>query len=329
MRIAVVGTGFGRRVVAPVFAATDGCEVVDVVSARDDDAVRAAVARPDVDLVSVHAPPFLHAPHVRAALAAGKAVLCDKPFALDADEAASLAADARAVGVVALCNFEFRYEPARALLREMVHDGTLGAVQHVQIVHVSAGSRVPLRPWGWLFDRQLGGGWIGAWGSHAIDSLRYVFATEVADVQARLRIDVPERPDVSGELHQCTAEDGLSASLVLANGATVAIDSSFAAVANLVRRFTVFGTNAVVEIVGDDRIVVRRPDAEAETTHLDGDTAADRHLAPMRRFAEVVRDAVESGEVPGHAPTFDDGVACDDVLDQLRASPFASASSER
>ena len=36
MRIAVVGGGFGRRVVAPVFAATDGCEVVDVVSARDD-----------------------------------------------------------------------------------------------------------------------------------------------------------------------------------------------------------------------------------------------------------------------------------------------------
>jgi predicted dehydrogenase len=325
VKIAVVGTGFGGRVVAPVFAATDGCEVVDVVSARDDDAVRAAVARPDVDLVSVHSPPFLHAPHVRAALEAGKAVLCDKPFALDADEAASLAAGARAAGVVALCNFEFRYEPARALLREMVHDGTLGAVQHVQIVHVSAGSRVPPRPWGWLFDRELGGGWVGAWGSHAVDSLRYVFSTEVADVQARLRIDVPERPDANGELHECTAEDGLSASLVLANGATVAIDSGFAAVANLVRRFTVFGTNAVVEIAGDDRVVVRRPDAEPETTHLDSDAAADRHLAPMRRFAEIVRDAVESGEVPSHAPTFDDGVACDDVLDQLRASPFASS----
>jgi predicted dehydrogenase len=325
MKVAVVGTGFGRRVVAPVFAATDGCDVVDVVSARDDDAVRAVAMRRDVDLVSVHSPPFLHAPHVRIALDAGKAVLCDKPFALDADEAAGLAADARAAGVVALCNFEFRYEQARALLREMVLDGTVGSVQHVQVVHVSAGSRVPLRPWGWLFDRALGGGWVGAWGSHAVDSLRHIFGTEVADVQARLRIDVSERPDTNGELHQCTAEDGMSASFVLDTGATVAIDSGFGAVANLARRFTVLGSKAVAEIVGDDRIIIRRAGVESETMHLDADGDADRHLAPMRRFAEVVRDAVETGEIPEHAPTFDDGVACDDVLDQLRASPFASS----
>jgi len=107
------------------------------------------------------------------------------------------------------------------------------------------------------------------------------------------------------------------------SGTTVAIDSGFGAVANLARRFTVFGTNAVVEIVGDDRITIRRADAEPETIRLDG-TDEDRHLAPMRRYAEVVRDAVESGDIPSHAPTFDDGAACDEVLDQLRASPFAS-----
>ena len=96
MKIGVVGTGFGKRVVAPVYDATDGCEVVDVVSARDDSAVAELVARPDVDLVTIHSPPFLHAPHVRVALAAGKAVVCDKPFALTVDEAASLDASATA-----------------------------------------------------------------------------------------------------------------------------------------------------------------------------------------------------------------------------------------
>ena len=68
MKVGIIGTGFGRRVVAPVFSATAGCEVADVVSARDDDAIRALVTRGDVELVSVHSPPFLHAPHVRAAL---------------------------------------------------------------------------------------------------------------------------------------------------------------------------------------------------------------------------------------------------------------------
>ncbi len=324
MRIAIIGAGFGRRVVAPVFDATDACEVVDVVSPRDDAAVHTLIAQRDVDLVSVHSPPFMHAPHVRAALAAGKAVLCDKPFALDAREAAALEAEARTVGAIALCNFEFRYAPGRVRLRELLHDGTVGAVEHVQLLHCSTGSRVPLRKWGWLFDRTLGGGWIGAWASHAVDNLRFVFDTEIVAVQAMLRTDVRERPDDVGKMHVCTAEDGLTASLGLANKATVAIDSTFAAVANVVPRLTVFGTNAVVEVVADERITIRPLSGDAETIDL-GSTGTDRHLEPMRRFAEVVRDAVTTGDVPDLAPTFADGRACDAVLDQLRAAPFAPA----
>jgi len=325
VRVAIIGGGFGRRVVAPVFAQTDGCSVVDVVSARDEQAVRTLVARADVDLVSVHSPPFLHAPHVRLALGAGKAVLCDKPFALDADEAADLEAEARAAGVTALCNFEFRYAPARGVLREMIAGGEIGRVEHVQLTRLSAGSRVPLRPWGWLFDRARGGGWIGAWGSHAVDSLRWMFGAEVTEVQALLRTDVRERPDADGDLHPCTAEDGFSAALVLSNGVSVAIDSGFAAVANVAPRFTIFGANAVAELVGETRITVRRADDSRETIDLaDGETG-DGHLAPMRRFAEVVRDAVGSGEVVAGTPTFSDGRACDAVLDQLRAAPFAPA----
>ncbi len=320
-----MGGGFGRRVVAPVFDATAGCEVVAVVSARDDDAVRALVMRADVDLVSVHSPPFLHAPHVRTALEAGKAVLCDKPFALDADEAADLEAEARAAGVVALCNFEFRYAPERQVLRDLVADGELGTIEHVQMVRLSAGTRVPLRRWGWLFDRRLGGGWIGAWGSHAIDTLRWMFAAEVTDARALLRIDLPERPDDNGDVHACTAEDGFSAALVLSNGATVAIDSGFAATANLAPRFTVFGSEAVVELVGESRLTIRRADGIRRTIDLPAADAADAHLAPMRAFATAVRDAVMSGDIPASVPTFADGRACDAVLDQLRAAPFAGA----
>jgi predicted dehydrogenase len=324
MNVGVIGAGFGRRVVAPVFAETAGCNVVDVVSARADAEIAALIARPDVDLVSVHSPPFLHAPHVRAALAGGKAVLCDKPFALDADEAAELEAEAAAAGVVALCNFEFRYAAARGMLRDLLADGTIGALEHIQWTHISSGTRVPLRPWGWLFDRALGGGWIGGWASHAVDSLRHTFATEIVDVSARLRIDVAERPDGDGVFHACTAEDGLTAALELENGATVAIDSGFAAVATVAPRLTVFGSNAIVDVVADERITIRHREAAAETIDVEPEArAADRHLAPMRRFAEVVRDAVETGEVPAHAPTFADGRACDAVLDELRAAPFA------
>jgi len=322
VRVAVIGTGFGGRVVAPAFAATEGCEVVDVVSARDDAEVRRAVQRPDADLVSVHSPPFLHADHVRLALAAGKAVLCDKPFAMNADEARELEQEAHRAGVVALCNFEFRYAPARTVLRDLIADGTVGRVEHVQWTHLSSGSRVPLRAWGWLFDRAQGGGWIGAWASHAIDALRFVTGAEVAGVEAQLRTDVRERVDRGGNRHACTAEDGFTATLTLTNGTTVAIDSGYAAVATFTPRLTVFGDSAVVDIAGDDRVTIRLADGSRRTVDIAAG-GADSHEAPMRRFAMVVRDAVATRNVPVHTPTFADGRECDQVLDRLRAAPFA------
>jgi predicted dehydrogenase len=325
MKIVVVGTGFGGRVVAPAFGDTDGCTVVEVVSPRDEDAVRRAIARPDVNLVSVHSPPFKHAEHVRWAIDAGKAVLCDKPFARDADEATELVDLAAANGTIALCNFEFRFHPIRRQLRELVRTDALGAIEHVNWTHLSAGSRTPLRRYGWLFDRERGGGWIGAWGSHAVDTLRWCFG-EIVTVDAHPRVDILERPDDHGAMHTCTAEDGLAATLAIEGGITVSIDSSFAASAPVPPRLTVLGSDAVCEVLADERVSVRRTDgAREDLTPKRGQHAtADRHDAPMRRFAEVVRDVVTTGEVPPGVPTFADGRACDLVLEQLRGAPVTT-----
>jgi predicted dehydrogenase len=275
-----------------------------------------------VNLVSVHSPPFKHAEHVQLAIAQGKAVLCDKPFARDADEAATLVDLAAANGTIALCNFEFRFHPIRRLLRELVRTDALGAIEHVHWTHLSSGSRTPLRRYGWLFDRERGGGWIGAWGSHAVDTLRWCFG-EITEVDAHPRIDIPERPDDHGDLHTCTAEDGLAATLGIEGGITVSIDSSFAASAPVPPRLTVLGADAVCEILADERVSVRRADGAREdlTPKRDLRAGADRHDDPMRRFAEVVRDVVLTGEVPPGVPTFADGRACDAVLDRLRGAP--------
>jgi hypothetical protein len=104
----------------------------------------------------------------------------------------------------------------------------------------------------------------------------------------------------------------------------VAIDSGFAAVANVAPRFALFGSLAVVEVVGESRVSIRGADGTRESIDLGADAGADGHLAAMRTFAEVVRDAVTTGEFPASAPTFADGRACDAVLDLLRAAPFVS-----
>jgi len=316
VRVGVIGRGFGGRIVAPVFAETSGCEVVDVVSPRDEGAVRTLCAQPDIDLIAVHSPPFLHHDHVLWALDAGRAVLCDKPFGTNAADAVAMDTAARAADALAFLNFEFRLHPGRAALRALVREGAIGSVEHVQWSAFVAGSRVPLREHGWLFDADRGGGWIGAWASHAVDFIRWTFG-EIVDAHAQLHTTVTERPDRDGAMHRSTAEDGFTASMTIANGATVAIDTTFAARVNVPPRITVLGSEGALESIGDSRIMMRTDDGTTEVFSFDA-PAEDPHLVPMRAWAEVVRDAVRSGEVRDGIPTFADGVACARVLDALR-----------
>jgi predicted dehydrogenase len=318
VRVGVIGTGFGARVVAPVFRDTEGCEVADVVSARDDAGVATLCDRDDIDLVSVHSPPFLHAVHVRRALHGEHAVLCDKPFGAAATDAETLVAAAEAADCLHFVNFEFRYDPMRALLRDLVRDGAVGRAEHVTWTHHSAGSAVPLRSYGWLFDRSKGGGWVGAWGSHVVDTLRWVFG-EVIDARGACRTVITERPDRDGTLQRCDAEDAFSAWLTLSGELTVSLDSTFAAPANLAPRVIVVGDEGTLECVADATIVVRRHDGE-RVEHERPSIVGDPHLTPMRRWAEVVRDAVEGGIAPPGAPTFVDGLACARVLDAIRGT---------
>ncbi len=314
VRVGVIGTGFGARVVAPVFAATDGCEVVDVVSARDSTAV-AELCRRDLDLVSIHSPPFLHAEHVRAAVGAGHHVMCDKPFGVNADEAAEMVELADAGEVVHAVNFEFRHQPSRMRVHELVRSGAIGRVEHVQWTYTGAVFRRPLREHGWLFDRSRGGGWVGAWGSHAVDTLRWLLG-EVRGAAARCRVTIPERPDRDGRPQPVDAEDAFTAWLEFESGSTAVLDSSSSAAATVAQRIVVTGSDGVVEVVADAKVVSRLADGTRDE-YVPDETAADPHLVPMRGWAEKVRDAVREGEPL--TPNFADGLACRRVLDRFLA----------
>jgi predicted dehydrogenase len=314
IRVGVIGRGFGARVVAPAFDQTDGCQVIDVVSPRDEAAVAALCSRDDVDLISVHSPPFLHLDHVRRAIEGGHAVLCDKPFGRNGEEAAAMCALADEAGVVNLLNFELRFDPSSGRLHALVQDGAIGEPEHVQCTTHIAVSRVPLRRFGWLFDAELGGGWIGAWGSHFIDFLRWSIG-EITDASATPRTVIAERPDAEGRMHRCTAEDGFTATLKSATGVTISIDSTFAAPANVPTRLTVIGGDGVLELTGNQRII--RYDADGVRDQLNLDQPGDLMLQ-MRQWAAVIRDAVRRQGSESGTPTFADGLACARVMDRLR-----------
>jgi predicted dehydrogenase len=96
------------------------------------DSYAGLVAADDLDAVYVPLPNGLHGEWTLRALAAGKHVLCEKPFTANADEARTVAEAAAASDRVVMEAFHYRYHPLTARVRQLVGEGTIGAVRHVE-----------------------------------------------------------------------------------------------------------------------------------------------------------------------------------------------------
>ncbi|MBY8850788.1 Gfo/Idh/MocA family oxidoreductase, partial [Saccharothrix sp. MB29] len=99
------------------------------VVAKVHDSYEALLDDPNIDAVYIPLPNGLHGKWTSRALAAGKHVLCEKPFAANADEAAEVAEVANASGLVVMEAFHYRYHPLVARMVEVV--GELGPLRHV------------------------------------------------------------------------------------------------------------------------------------------------------------------------------------------------------
>ena len=327
VRVGVIGTGFGARVVAPVYREVEGFDVVDVVTPRDDAAVTDLCTRRDVDLISVHSPPFLHRDHVRRAIESGHAVLCDKPFGRSLADAQHMVDLAAAAEIVNLVNFEFRQHPARRELRALVRDGVVGVVEHLHWSVLHPWWRFDAeRPYGWSFDAELGGGWIRLSGSHLIDFVRWTLG-DIADATGALRTTITERADVDGRVQRCTAEDGYTAVLLTVAGPTATIEGTATSSALCPNRLTVVGSEAVLELTNDNP---REEDARItcfgrdDTKELFAFAQGDTYMSQMRQWAEIVRDSVHARHALPDAPTFADGLAVSRVVDQLQRNALRS-----
>jgi predicted dehydrogenase len=113
------------RTRAQAFAARHGVPAVH-------DSYAALIADPSLDAVYVPLPNGLHGEWTTAALAAGKHVLCEKPFTADAAQAREVAAAAEGTGLVVMEAFHYRYHPVARRMLEIVHSGELGDVRRVE-----------------------------------------------------------------------------------------------------------------------------------------------------------------------------------------------------
>lgn len=337
----VVGTGFGCRVHIPALRAA-GFEVVGLVG-RDaerlqrkaaDNAVAAhftdldeAITATGAKLVTIATTPNTHAGLAHQAIKRGCHVLCEKPFAFDANEGAALLDAAEDAKIVHMVAHEFRWLPERALFGRAIRDGLIGEPRFLvmdQFLPFCADPHARLPRW-W-FDKDAGGGWLGASGSHLIDQIRAWFG-DLHSLSASLmtvsdRIDVAEdsysmrfvtKSGVEGSMQQSAGAWGEPTSLYRCAGSkgTVWIDAGKVFVADST------GTRQLA-VPSDLQLPPAPPAADASSSNR----LSHFEIGPFTRLAQALKAAIEGLPVASAVapPTFRDGLACMRIIDAMHAS---------
>lgn len=129
--------------------------------------VEQLVASPDVDLVYIATPPFLHYDQAMAALRAGKHVICEKPLAMNMEQADEMVAEARRRDLALVANLMQRQNPLFGKIRELIASGVLGEFLYGHFENLA--NDEGLGPHHWFWDRAKSGGIFIEHGVHFFD----------------------------------------------------------------------------------------------------------------------------------------------------------------
>lgn len=178
-----------KAIIAPA-SERDDC-VVHAVACRDaergkayatehdiphvETSYEALIARDDIDLIYNALPPNLHCELSVLAAHHGKAVLCEKPFAMNADEAKRMVDAAVAAGTVLIEAFHYRYHPAFLDFEALVKSGHLGDIEEVRGVF---NVNIPNREHELRYIKSLGGGALMDLGCYPLHAMRTLMGCE-------------------------------------------------------------------------------------------------------------------------------------------------------
>ncbi|MGV2830504.1 Gfo/Idh/MocA family protein [Myxosarcina sp. GI1(2024)] len=344
--VAVIGTGFGKKVHIPGFQNHPRTELVAVYNPNLGKAKAIAdeykilyayndldkiLRLPEVDAVSISTPPFLHYEMAKRALDAGKHLLLEKPMAMNATEVRELYHLAGKRNLVAMADFEFRFVPAWQLLAEHLQEDYTGKKRLIKIDWLVTSRANPKRTWNWYSQKDAGGGALGAVGSHAFDYINWLFGS-VSRLNGYLNCAIIERPDhQDGKMKPVDADDICLIMLELADGTPCQLSVS-SVIYN--------GRGHFVEIYGEEGTLVLGSDNLKDYVHgfrlfaapagkplkkvsipkrLDfTEVFSDGRIAPFIRLVDRFVESIDTGK--SLVPSLKEGVYSQLLMDLTHQS---------
>lgn len=344
IRVGTIGASFAREAYLPALRLIDDVELVAIASNRLASARAAAAAfgiphvyddwrrmldAHELDLVCIATPTIHHAPMTLAALRAGAHVLCEKPMAMNQAESAQMLATAESAGKLHIIGHELRFNPNRRKIKELIENGVIGAVRHVTITGISAswGDPAARLAGDWWSSAEMGGGRLGANGSHQIDLLRF-WLGDIGAISGQIATMVSERIDrQTGATWQATADDQFSFTAEMLSGALCSVFVSSAARHGFSNRAHISGSEGSIVLAdsdeklllaraGEDFADISQPDPNAALSGIGKGIWNVSFVALMQELTAAIRE----GRSLGWGATFSDGHACQLAMDAIRSS---------
>ncbi len=221
IRVGVAGTGFIgpahieglRRIgIQPVGLAEDTLEKAKQKAAELGiphaySSLEEMLADAEIDVVHLATPNHLHHQHAKAALLAGKHVVCEKPLAMNAEQSGELVQLAAQKKLVNVINFNIRMYPLVQHARSLVQSGQLGDLFILQGSYLQDWLLFPT-DWNWRLDPELGGTLraVSDIGSHWLDLLTFITGLRAEEVYADFKTFHPVRKKPAKPLETFTGK---------------------------------------------------------------------------------------------------------------------------
>jgi predicted dehydrogenase len=240
----------------------------------------AVINHPEVEVVNITSPNFLHREMTLAALEAGKHVMCEKPIGVLPEDVAVVYKAAQEAGVMTFTGLNYRWAPLVQYAKKMIDSGQLGEITNYYGRFFAMYASDPLGQLSWRFLKEKAGtGALGDLMPHAADMayflagpMKRIFSTKETMIKQR-PLPVPGRgthfsrgepDDPKGDV---TNEDYVAASIEFANGARGTIEISRAIFGPKVEnRFEIYGTKGAIKWNFEtmDEMEVYLPDGSPE-----------------------------------------------------------------
>ena len=309
---------------------------------------QALLERDDIHVVDITAPSNTHREIVEAAAKAGKHIFCEKPLALNLEDAVAMWRAAESAGIKHMIGFNYRRTPAVQLAKRLIDEGAIGEIRHFRGAYLQDFIVDPNFPLVWRLERDVAGsGPLGDLASHLIDIAHFLVG-DIKEVVGMEKTFIKERPiptsmiglsatSAGGEVGEVTVEDATGFMFQFDNGALGNIEASRMCPGRKnYKTFEIYGSEGALTFSFErmnELEFFSRNDAsyaqgfrtiqvtEPEHAYMDAWWPPGHVIGYDQTFIHEVKDFIEAiaaDELP--LPNFVDGVKCQAVVDSVMES---------